>query len=75
MRNQDSIHEFRSISEVVPKARLELARCCQRGILNPLRLPFRHLGLSQSLPKLILLVQRKNAYQSCGLDPFSRAWS
>ena len=30
--------------KVVPKARLELARYCYRGILNPLRLPFRHLG-------------------------------
>ena len=24
--------------------RLELSRCCHRGILNPLRLPFRHIG-------------------------------
>ena len=25
--------------------RLELSRCYHRGILNPLRLPFRHIGL------------------------------
>ncbi len=24
--------------------RLELSRCYHRGILNPLRLPFRHIG-------------------------------
>ena len=29
---------------VVPKAGLEPARPLRRGILNPLRLPFRHLG-------------------------------
>ena len=29
---------------VVPMERLELSRYCYRGILNPLRLPFRHLG-------------------------------
>ena len=29
---------------LVPKVRLELTRYCYRGILNPLRLPFRHLG-------------------------------
>ena len=29
---------------MVPKAGLEPARLLQRGILNPLRLPFRHLG-------------------------------
>jgi hypothetical protein len=28
----------------VPKERIELSRHCWRGILNPLRLPFRHLG-------------------------------
>ena len=41
---------------MVPKAGLEPARCHQRGILNPLRLPFRHLGnapfLSKSEPKV-----------------------
>ena len=30
--------------KVVPKERIELSRHCWRGILNPLRLPFRHLG-------------------------------
>ena len=30
--------------KVVPKAGLEPARPLRRGILNPLRLPFRHLG-------------------------------
>ncbi len=30
--------------EMVPMERLELSRCCHRGILNPLRLPFRHIG-------------------------------
>ena len=29
---------------MVPKERIELSRHCWRGILNPLRLPFRHLG-------------------------------
>ena len=29
---------------LVPEARLELARYCYRRILNPLRLPFRHSG-------------------------------
>ncbi len=29
---------------MVPKAGLEPARPLGRGILNPLRLPFRHLG-------------------------------
>lgn len=29
----------------LPKARLELAHCCQRWILSPLRLPFRHFGM------------------------------
>ena len=29
---------------LVPKAGLEPARPLKRGILNPLRLPFRHLG-------------------------------
>lgn len=28
----------------VPGERLELSRCCQRWVLNPLRLPFRHPG-------------------------------
>ena len=31
---------------LVPKAGLEPARPQRRGILNPLRLPFRHLGLA-----------------------------
>jgi hypothetical protein len=29
---------------LVPMERLELSRCYHRGILNPLRLPFRHIG-------------------------------
>ena len=32
--------------DLVPKAGLEPARPRRRGILNPLRLPFRHLGLA-----------------------------
>ena len=31
---------------LVPRAGLEPARGCPRRILSPLRLPFRHLGLS-----------------------------
>ena len=31
-------------NQVVPVAGLEPARCHHRGILNPLRLPFRHTG-------------------------------
>ncbi len=34
----------RSIACMVPEARLELARCCQRWILSPLRLPIPPLG-------------------------------
>ena len=33
---------------LVPMERLELSRYCYRGILNPLRLPFRHIGNSAS---------------------------
>ena len=32
------------LKSLVPKERFELSRCYHRGILNPLRLPFRHLG-------------------------------
>ena len=34
----------RSLTCMVPEARLELARCCQRWILSPLRLPIPPLG-------------------------------
>lgn len=34
------------LMRVVPKVGLEPTRSFDRGILNPLRLPFRHLGLS-----------------------------
>ena len=44
---------------MVPKAGLEPARCHQRGILNPLRLPFRHLGNALFLSKPEPEVQRK----------------
>lgn len=37
---------------MVPKAGLEPARPLRRGILNPLRLPFRHLGLAFRYPKV-----------------------
>ena len=36
-------------NELVPEARLELARYCYRRILNPLRLPFRHTGTGAEL--------------------------
>ena len=45
---------------MVPKAGLEPARCHQRGILNPLRLPFRHLGLRRFLALRGDKVQRQN---------------
>ena len=45
---------------MVPKAGLEPARCHQRGILNPLRLPFRHLGMGRFLSLLLPKVQRQN---------------
>ena len=32
---------------VVPVVGLEPTRCHHRGILNPLRLPFRHTGITQ----------------------------
>ena len=42
--------ELRKLAkQVVPKAGLEPARPLRRGILNPLRLPFRHLGTMLSL--------------------------
>ena len=44
---------------MVPKAGLEPARCHQRGILNPLRLPFRHLGNALFLSKPEPEVQSK----------------
>lgn len=67
---------------VVPKARLELARCYQRGILNPLRLPFRHLGTGKSLAKAATDVQCPNrvfcsVFAPCdaaALDPTRAAW-
>ena len=43
---------------LVPMERLELSRCCHRGILNPLRLPFRHIGTP---PVLMLGMGRVNA--------------
>ena len=56
---------------MVPKAGLEPARCHQRGILNPLRLPFRHLGNDLFLPKPDPEVQRKmpNRMQKNGKNP------
>ena len=38
------IKSCKSLIFLVPKAGLEPARPLRRGILNPLRLPFRHLG-------------------------------
>ena len=35
---------FFRLKSMVPVERLELSRCYHRGILNPLRLPFRHTG-------------------------------
>ena len=46
--------------KLVPKARLELARYCYRRILNPLRLPFRHLGTEHSLAFPVANVQIKS---------------
>ena len=40
---------------VVPKERFELSHPLGRGILNPLRLPFRHLG-----PESLLLCNIAN---------------
>lgn len=58
---------------VVPKARLELARCYQRGILNPLRLPFRHLGTGKSLAKAAPRVQCPNRVFCTVFTPCDRA--
>lgn len=33
------------VSDLVPVAGLEPVRCCQRGILSPLCLPFHHTGM------------------------------
>ena len=38
------------IGNLVPMERLELSRYYYRGILNPLRLPFRHIGSPCGLP-------------------------
>lgn len=46
---------------MVPKAGLEPARPQRRGILNPLRLPFRHLGHGFDLAKDLGKVQPQNA--------------
>ncbi len=51
-----------SKSKMVPKERLELSRCCHRGILNPLRLPFRHLGHALYLDKDLGKVQPQNTF-------------
>ena len=39
---------------LVPVTRLERARCCQRGILSPLCLPFHHTGIFSYLANLSL---------------------
>ena len=44
---------------LVPKAGLEPAHPFGRGILNPLRLPFRHLGNARGLALRISEVQRE----------------
>ena len=58
---------------VVPKVGLEPTRPLSRGILNPLRLPFRHLGHAMSLPKAARLVQtrctRSRRFARRALDP------
>src|SRR5437773_12476868 len=38
-----------SLSRLVPEERVELSRGCPRGILSPLRLPFRHSGECSTL--------------------------
>ena len=43
--------ERNPLKTLVPKAGLEPARPLRRGILNPLRLPFRHLGRVMGLPQ------------------------
>ena len=55
----DFLADFTSKCKMVPKERLELSRCYHRGILNPLRLPFRHLGMARFLDKLWGEVQRE----------------
>ena len=47
---------------MVPKAGLEPARPLERGILNPLRLPFRHLGPLISLDFIILCLLNTLCY-------------
>lgn len=42
---------------LVPKVGLEPTRYCYRGILNPLRLPFRHLGRATGYLKARAKVQ------------------
>lgn len=38
----------KEVFEMVPRAGIEPARCCHRGILSPLRLPISPPGLFQS---------------------------
>ncbi len=45
------VRGLREFCVLVPKVGVEPTRHCWRGILNPLRLPFRHLGHADALTK------------------------
>src|SRR5690606_41658601 len=49
---------LQALLEVVPGAGLEPARCCQRGILNPLCLPISPPGHCDILPEVFILWRR-----------------
>jgi hypothetical protein len=42
----------------VPEARVELARYYYRRILSPLRLPFRHPGISEQFIQIVRLLPK-----------------
>lgn len=45
---------------LVPRVGLEPTWCCHRGILSPVRLPFRHPGMSKSSQKRIPETRRRS---------------
>ena len=63
-----------SSSRLVPEERVELSRGCPRGILSPLRLPFRHSGanaaaqLSASAERVEGALFRSNCIRGETLD-------
>ena len=57
--------QLRLGGNLVPKVGLEPTRYCYRGILNPLRLPFRHLGTRHAL--LLNCSDKDNSITGAGI--------